>query len=322
MIGELSPNALRQQVVFHHSCGAMGTRFSMVLPGVDAITGADLAELAESHLRLQERLMSRFDASSPVSELNRRAAEEAVAVPPALWTILVQCRNHWRRTRRAFDITQWPLNKLWREHVGCGEEPSDEVIREARGRTGMERICFDETARTLKLEVDGMSLDLGGIGKGIALEGLAEEFRQRGVESAFLSFGESSVTVIGSHPHGPAWPVGIANMLHPETAAHTFSLRDASLSTSGTTPFNETGGPQNLGHIINPRDGRPIAGYRTLSVTAPSAIDAEVLSTALLVIPEVERADILAGYPGAAAIEMVYERHNNFMPRVQWKYET
>jgi len=243
-------------------------------------------------------------------------------VPPALWKILAQCRSHWQRTRGAFDITQWPLNQLWRENVEHGKQPTEESIRETRARTGMERLQFDDSARTLKFETEGMLLDLGGFGKGFALEGLAEHFRQQGVQRAFISFGESSVTVLGSHPHGPAWPVGIANMFHPETSVHTFSLRDASLSTSGTAPFNETGGPQNFGHIINPRDGRPIEGYRTMSVAAPNAADAEVLSTALLVTPETDRAEILSSYPGVSGIEIVYEPHNNFSPRIQWRYET
>jgi thiamine biosynthesis lipoprotein len=322
MIGELSSSALPRPAVFHHSCRAMGTRFSMVLPGVDTMTGEALAEFADSHLRSQERLMSRFDAMSPVSELNRRAGEEPMAVPPAIWSILAQCRDHWKRTRGAFDITQWPLNQLWREHVQQGAEPSEEAIRETRGRTGMERIRLDAAERTVKFEAHGMSIDFGGFGKGFALERLAEHYRAQGVERAFFSFGESSVTVIGSHPHGPAWPVGIANMFHPETAVHDFSLRDASLSTSGTAPFNETGGSQNFGHIINPRDGRPISGYRTMSVMSPSAIDAEVLSTALLVTPEMERAEILSVYPGASAIEIIYESRDNLAPRIQWRYET
>jgi len=300
----------------------MGTRFSMVLPGVDSFAGEGFAEFADSQLRSQERLMSRFDPLSPISALNQRAGEEPITVPPALWKILAQCHSHWQRTRGAFDITQWPLNQLWRESVQHGEIPSDELLRETRRLTGMDQLQFDEAARTLKFTTEGMMLDLGGFGKGFALEALAKHFREQGIARAFFSFGESSVAVIGSHPHGPAWPVGIANLFHPETTVHKFDLRDASLSTSGTAPFNETGGSQNFGHIINPRDGRPIEGYRTMSIAAPNAIDAEVLSTALLVTPEAERAEILAGYPGAPAIEIVYEPHNPFTPRIQWRYDT
>jgi thiamine biosynthesis lipoprotein len=320
--GEFSSSATPRRQVFHHSCRAMGTRFSMVLPGIDSVQGEALAEFADSFLRSQERLMSRFDAQSPVSELNFRAVEEEpIAVPPALWKILALCRHHWERTRGAFDITQWPLNKLWRAHLEQGQEPSLEAINETRARTGMDRVRFDESARAIKFETPGMGIDLGGMGKGYALDRLAGYFREQGVERAFFSFGESSVTVIGSHPHGPAWPVGVANMFRPEVAAHTFSLRDASLSTSGTAPFNQAVGPQIFGHIINPRDGRPIAGYRTISVMSPSATDAEILSTALLVTPEAERAGILSSYPDVSAIEIIYEPGDNSAPRIQWKYE-
>ena len=58
------------------------------------------------------------------------------------------------------------------------------------------------------------------------------------------------------------------------------------------------------------------------NVALSSATDAEVLSTALLVTPEAERTEILAGYPGASAIEILYEPHNQFIPRIQWRYET
>src|SRR5215469_14341545 len=145
MTAEAPTSASVTPAIFHHSGRAMGTRFSMVLPGVNATTGEVLAEFADSHLRSQERLMSRFDPISPVSELNRCSAGETFTPPPALWKILCQCRDHWQRTRGAFDITQWPLNRLWREHLERGEPPSDNAIEETRTRTGMDRTHFDET---------------------------------------------------------------------------------------------------------------------------------------------------------------------------------
>src|SRR3569833_3036409 len=223
MTGEVS--SAPRPTVFHHSCRAMGTRLSVVLPGVDSFVGEALGEFADSHLRSQERLMSRFDSVSPISELNQRAGEEPITVPTALWKILALCHSHWQRTRGAFDITQWPLNQLWRENVQRGEVPSDKSIQQTRRITCMEQLQFDDAARTLKFATEGMMLDLGGFGKGYALEPLARHFREQGVARAFFSFGESSVTVIGSHPHGSAWPVGIAYMFHPETAVPTFQLR-------------------------------------------------------------------------------------------------
>lgn len=307
--------------VFHYSCFVMNTRFSMVLVGMDTERAEALAVAAERDLRAHERIMSRFDPESPVSALNRCAAEKAIQPSEGLWEILSLCRDYWKRTRGAFDITLWPLNRLWREHISHEEEPTGEAIEQARRQTGFRRLRFDESAHTVRFRSKGMSIDLGGFGKGFALERLAGRLRAQDVERAFLSFGESSITVLGSHPHGPAWPVGITNMFHPSETVHTFHLQNASLSSSGTAPFNHMGGPRAFGQIIDPHNGRPIEGYRTMSVASPSGIEAEVLSTALLVTPEQDRAALLSGFPTVSAVEIVYQPNaGEFTPHIKWSY--
>ncbi len=315
--------------VFHRSFFAMNTRFSMVLAGVDRDRAEALATAVERELRMLEHTMSRFDAAGPLAGLNRRAADEAVAPPAELWEILLLCREYWRRTAGAFDITLWPLSRLWREHLERGEEPCPDAIAHTRCQTGMERLHFDSEACTVRFETPGMSLDLGGFGKGYALDRVAASLRAQGVELAFLSFGESSITVLGAHPHGPDWPVGIADMFEPARAVHTFHLKDASLSSSGTAPFNRMAGLNSLnqtaspivGQIINPCSGRPIEGFRTMSVAGPSATEAEVLSTALLVTPQRDRAALLSGFSAISTVEIAYYlSEQDFGARIQWQY--
>ena len=307
--------------VFHRSCFAMNTRFSMVVVGIDAEKAEDLAISAERELCACEQLMSRFDPDSPVSELNRHAREKAVEPPQALWEILTLCRDYWKRTGGAFDITQWPLNCLWRSHLERCEEPAEEAIAEARQQTGMQYLDLDPIVHAVQFQRKGMSIDLGGFGKGFALERLANILRAQRVESAFLSFGESSITVLGSHPHGSNWPIGISNIFEPLQTVHTFHLQDASLSSSGTTPYNRMGRARLVGQIINPHTGCPIEGYRTLSVASHSAIEAEVLSTALLVTREEDRAALLSGFSAISAVEIVYHSQNgDFVPHFQWHY--
>jgi thiamine biosynthesis lipoprotein len=317
----VSPYPFPQTKVFHRYCFSMNTRFSMVLVGIEPERAEALAVAVEHDLRAHERMMSRFDPESPVSDLNRRAAETAIQPPEGLWEILSLCRDFSRRTQGAFDITLWPLNHLWREHLGRGEEPTGEAIEQARRHTGFERLQFDEAAHTVRFHSKGTSIDLGGFGKGFAIERLAGSLRAQGVEQAFLSFGESSITVLGSHPHGPAWPVGITNMFQPSDTVHTFHLRNASLSSSGTAPFNRMGGPQVFGQIIDPHNGRPLEGYRTISVVSPSGIEAEVLSTALLVTPERDRAALISGFSTVSAIEIAYRTNaGKFVPCIEWEY--
>jgi len=303
----------------------MNTRFSIVLVGVDQHRADELIDKVIHDLQEYEWLMSRFDPTSPVSDLNRHAYGNAFVPPLQLWELLLLCRHYWERTNGAFDITLCPLNCLWRKHRGRGEEPSAEAIERVWQQTGFRNIRFDSDSKTVQFLAQGMSLDLGGFGKGFALEKVACSLRAQGVMQAFLSFGESSITVLGSHPHGPAWPVGITNMFRPSETVYTFQLMDASLSTSGTTPFNRMAamrGPGSvMGQIISPQSGRPIDGYRTMSVAGASGIEAEVLSTALLVAPEQERAKVLSKFPGISAIEIAYnpstEEH---VPYIQWHY--
>ena len=311
--------------VFHRCIFAMNTRFSLLLPRTDPERAETLAAFAERELRAHEHAMSRFDAAGPLADLNRRAAREAVAPPAELWQILLRCRHDWQRTGGAFDITLWPLIDLWRECLGRGQEPSPDAIAEARRHTGMERVHFDEAARTVRFESAAMSLDLGGFGKGYALDRIAEGLRSQGVEQALLSFGESSITVLGAHPHGPAWPVGIADLFEPSRTVHTFHLKDASISSSGTAPFNRMAGPGEhgpvAGRIIAPHNGRPIEGFRTMSAATLSATDAEVLSTALLVTPESKRAALLAQFSSVSATEIVYHPcERDHQACIQWQY--
>ncbi len=301
--------------VFHHVLAAMNTRFSMVLPGVDAITGETLAGEAKTLLKTQERLMSRFDPESALADLNQRAALEPVEPPRPLWDILLSCRAHWRRTGGAFDIAQTARTELRRQSAERGVPPAAGALAAATQRCGFHHVQFDIEARTVRFAVSGLQLDLGAVGKGLALERVAQTLRQRGVRCAFLSFGESSVAVIGSHPSGQPWPVGLADLFQPGRTWHRFDLRDAAMSTSGNRTED--------GHIVNPFDGQLINGRRTLSVACPCAVDAEVLSTALLAVPVARRVDLLEQYPGTQAVEIVYELcDNSWTGKKTWQHES
>ena len=293
----------------------MHTRFSVVLPGVDSLAGESLAGAVETLVRAQERLMSRFDAQGPLAELNHRAALEPVAPPAPLWDILLSCREHWRRTGGAFDIAQTARTELWRRCAATGTPPSEGDLATATQQCGMHQVQFDAQARTVRFATPGLQLDLGAVGKGLALELAAQALRRQGVTCAFLSFGESSIAVIGPHPSGQPWPVGVADLFQPGRSWRRFDLRDAAMSTSG----NRT----ECGHIVNPRDGHLITGPRTLSVVCPSAVDTEVLSTALLVVPLAQRADLLKHYPGTQAVEIVYEPDTHgWTGKMKWHHES
>lgn len=267
--------------MFHHTFASMHSRLSMVLPSTDALDGARIAGEVRLLLRRQESMMSRFVADGDLAAVNRDAARRAVPVGEVLWPVLDQCRRHHLLTGGAFDIAQGAR----------------------RPGHGMHQLAFDDAARTVRFTKPGLQLDLGGIGKGIALDAVRQLLLERQVAQAFLSFGESSVAVVGSHPAAASWPVGVAHLFEPGRSLHRFDLRDSAMSTSGNRPGEA--------HIVDPASGALAGGCRTVSVGCASAADAEALSTALFVLPPARRAQVLGRYPGSRAVAFDYSGHGD-----------
>lgn len=278
--------------MFHRSLASMNTRLSMVLPAVDVVEGERIAADVAALLRDQASMMSRFDKVGELATVNRRAGAGAVRLSDGLWSVIETCAQHHRRTDGAFDIAQ-----------GARQ----------RGH-GMHLLALDPIARTVRFTDPKLQLDLGGIGKGIALDLIRQHLEQRGVEQAFLSFGESSIAVIGRHPAGDSWPVGVEHLFKQGTALHRFDLLDSAMSTSGNRPGQA--------HIVNPADGQLATGCRTVSVACTSAADAEALSTALFVLPPDRHREVLGRYAGAQGVAFNYtgldgDRH----PEMAWHYD-
>jgi len=155
-----------------------------------------------------------------------------------------------------------------------------------------------------------LSIDLGGIGKGYALERITKYCIANRITNALLSFGDSSITTIGTHPHGPYWPIGIQNGYSSGSLLHTFKLRNNSLSTSGNTPNNKLKFGDK-GHILNPLTGEFQTESKTVSVALTSPVDVEVLSTALFIASENDKSVILSRFNPMEAIEVTYNELND-----------
>lgn len=258
--------------VFHDTLMAMNTRLSLLVPGLAAAEGGRLSQVVRGALAVQERVMSRFDPDAELAKVNAQAGARPVRLSPSLWSILAGCAGHWRRTGGAFDIA-----------FGAP----------GRGRRGgFGHVRLDRDRRTVRFDRPDVTLDLGGVGKGIALRRIDRVLRRHGVDRALISFGESSILAIGARPCGADWAIALDA---PVERPPVLLIRDGSISTSGQA----RGRPA----IVDPADGRPAPSDRLLSVACACPIEAEVLSTALLARPA-ERASILARYGSVRAIEL------------------
>ena len=253
--------------VYHNSCHAMGSRLNVVLPHADA----ELCERLFSRIRAEvdrvESRLSRFQPGSDISRINRSAHRGGVALDDELFAILDTCLCYAELTGGAFDITLG--------QGGAGPAASH-----------LHEIVLDREKRSIAFARAGIRLDLGGFGKGYALERIRPLLGAAPVAHAFISFGESSILVKGTHPHGAAWPVGIRDLYHPERPACSFALCDQALSSSSNYRVEDDGRLEQRAHVIDPCTGTPVTGTGIACVIGNSPLQAEILSTAFLVLDE------------------------------------
>ncbi|HEX3021007.1 MAG TPA: FAD:protein FMN transferase [Lachnospiraceae bacterium] len=189
------------------------------------------------------------------------------------------------QSQGAFDITIRPLTKLW----GIGKKnsyiPPQELIDETRRKVNASRITIDKEQTSAGYNVNGGSIDLGGIAKGYAADEVKRIIVRNGITSALINLGGNIVTV-GMKPDGSSWKVGIQNPLAPRGEyLGVVEANDRTVVTSGSYEQFFIKDKIRYHHIIDPRTGYP-AQSSLYSVTAicEKSIDADALTTSLFIL--------------------------------------
>ncbi len=265
---------------------AMATTFEVAIPVGSHLDPVAAAEDALDLIDELEDQMTVFRGHSEVSRLNASAATEFVAVEPRLFELFARCAVWTRETGGAFDIATGALTKVWGFYHRDGQVPPAAELVAAMRATGFRHVILDESRRAVKFRVPGLELNLGAVGKGYALDRAAELLRSKwGVRSALLHGGGSSASAIGFPPGDPrGWPIRLKHPSEPDESLGVLFLRDAGLGTSAATfQFFEYNG-RKLGHLLDPRTGWPASGTASASVLAPTAAEADAMSTAAFVL--------------------------------------
>jgi thiamine biosynthesis lipoprotein len=276
---------------------AMACRFEVTLSDEDA-RHVPAARAALDEVDRIEDVLTVFRDTSEVASVNRSAAAGPVGVTPMLFALLERCRSVHTATGGAFDPTSTPLSRAWGFLAREGRLPTEEEIAAARAAAGFEKVELDARRRTVRFLAPGVGLNFGAIGKGYALDLVAAGLRAAGVPKALLSAGGSSVLSFGE---GHGFAVDVTSPRRAGVIAR-LRLREAALGTSGAgEQFFEVEG-RRYGHVIDPRTGWPAEGVLSASVVAPSAAEADALSTAFLVAGPELAASFCATHPGVMAL--------------------
>jgi thiamine biosynthesis lipoprotein len=254
-----------------------------VAPGTEGPAREALGRVFETVRRL-EAVANRFDPESAVSGLNERAGGGPVAVGSDLHAMLSEANLARTRTRGAFDVTVGPLVELWTRAAERGRAPDERELADARARVGRP-VQLDADGRA-SLERAGMSVDLGGLAKGFALDRVVQELLEAGFGRSLLSFGRSSIWA-GGQP----WKLRVES---DEGPLAVVVLQDLALSMSSSLSQSSEIDGVRYGHVIDPRSGQALRARRMALVVTESATRAEILSTALLVLGEADAREVLA----------------------------
>lgn len=260
----------------------MGTLLEITVYSADAREAlASLSGSFEEVSRL-ENLMSTFVEESEVSRLNRSGGKGPIEVSPDLVEIIGLAGELSWATGGAFDITVAPLLSLWEEAKSSGRLPGKEEREEARSRVGMGLLERNTQMNCVRLLKEGMEIDLGGIGKGYALDRVLAILKSHGIRRALLNFG-GNILAMGSPADAP-WEIGIRDPLSPGKCVAALRLAGGAVSTSADYERGIEIGGTRYSHIIDPRTGEPARGLLSVTVIDSSAARADALSTALYVM--------------------------------------
>ena len=291
---------VEQPVRVERTVFLMGTVATFVAEAVDRETGLAKLERMVRVIEQSEAELSTWRDDSALSAVNRQPVGQALSVSPEVCDLLGRVARWSEATGGAFDPAVGSLVDAWGLR-GAGRQPDDEVLEGAMDAAGLEHLALDSEACAVTRRA-AMTLDAGGFGKGEALDRVREAERNR--PGAWLIDFGGQVAVSGPAAGG-AWTVALAHPARRDTPVAELSLAAGSVATSGASERDLIlAGGARIGHVIDPRSGRPVSRNASVTVWHEDAFVADVLSTALYVMGP-EEALAWAAARGVAACFLV-----------------
>jgi thiamine biosynthesis lipoprotein len=280
----------------------MGTlvRITVYAPGEQA--ARDAFRAAFGRIRDLDGILSDYRPDSELNQITTTAVGREVTVSDDLFTVLLASQKLAEATGGAFDVTEGPVVRLWREARKTGRVPDPGALKEAGSRSGFRKLHLNEARRTVMFDMAGMALDVGAIGKGYAASEAIEVLDRLGVRSALVAV--SGDLAFSEAPPGVR---GLRIGVHSEVARKVnvpavLELNNAAVSSSGGSEQHVDVGGRRYSHVIDPSSGMGLVNDITVTVVARHGIDADGLDTAASVLGAERGLALIESYPDAAGL--------------------
>ncbi len=242
--------------------------------------GYEAAAAIFAELRRLEARLSVFDDSSDLAELNRQAGRGWFRADADLLAVLGAAERFRRLSGGAFNAAVEPLMRVWGFREPRQAAPGARELAEARSAVRSAVVLIEEDR--VRLPAEHTRLDLGGIAVGYGIDRAGGILRAHGASAALLDV-SGDLLAFGAPPGAPGWLVDIVDPRSAGTTLATALLRDQALATSANTVAVVRLGARLVGHVMDPRAGVPETGRQQTSVLALTGLEADALSTAMLV---------------------------------------
>ncbi len=274
------------------------------------VSGEILKQLSEYH-RLYT-IYHRYDGLENLCTVNEleNGKHRVVTVDRRIVDMLLYAKEMYRVTEGKTNVAMGSVLSVWHTYRTAGmnepwaaELPPQEKLTEAAKHTNIEDLIIDEAASTVFLADPEMTLDVGAIAKGYAVEMVAQYLEEQGISGYVINVG-GNVRTVGAKPDGQKWLAGIEN---PDTESQEayiayLEIDGESVVTSGSYQRYYTVGNKNYHHIIDPKTLMPADGFLSVSVVCKNSAEGDALSTALFCMSFEEGLALVERLPNVEAL--------------------
>jgi thiamine biosynthesis lipoprotein len=280
----------------------MGTLVKITVYTSDEETATKAFRSAFDRIGDLDRILSDYKPDSELNQIATTAVGQAVKVSDDLFTVLAASQELAAATDGAFDVTEGPVIRLWRDARKTSRLPDAAALNEAASRSGYRKLHLDAASHTVMLDQSGMALDVGAIGKGYAATEALKVLSSLGVRNALVAV-SGDLAFSNAPPGERGWRIDV----HPDDPAlggmpRVLELTNAAVSTSGNAEQHLDVGGHRYSHVINPSSGMGLVDDITVTVIAPDGLDADGLDTAVSLLGRERGLALIESRPHAAAL--------------------
>lgn len=289
------PFALRRHVaVVRRNVPVMGTIAELTVVHRDEATAQAALEAALTQLRWVDATMTRFSPASDIGRANAGASRDGVPVG-AETARLIETALRWSSASDGrFDPALGAASELW-DVTNRHEPPPVDAVRRLAGRAFWRHVdlATGSGRSVVRYGERDLHLDLGGIGKGYAIDRAVQALREHGIEHAIVNLG-GDLYALGNSPEGEAWRVGIKSPDDQRSLVRTLNVSDRAVATSGDYERFFRWRGTRYHHLMDPATAAPRrTTVRSVTVLADRCVDAEPCAVSIFGLPQ-DRAQAFA----------------------------